>query len=96
MFISVSILQETENKKEVQLLHKGQYHSPHIKDIIRVVFTKQMIYEGHKEIPCMNLKTMFRDRMLMFQAKKSIKSQEIFSMCETCFESRGLHFEIHL
>ena len=41
VFNSVSILQETDNRKEVQLLHKGQYHSPHRKDIIRVVFSKQ-------------------------------------------------------
>jgi hypothetical protein len=47
---------------------------------------------GHKEISCMNLKTIFRDRMLMCQDK----SQEIFSKCETCFESRCLHSEIHI
>ena len=41
MFNSVSILQEIDNRKEVQLLHKGQYHSSHRKDIIRVVFSKQ-------------------------------------------------------
>ena len=55
-----------------------------------------IICGGHKEISCMNLKTIFGDRMKMFQDKKPIKSQEIFSMCETCFESRGLHFEIYL
>jgi hypothetical protein len=43
MFNSVSILQEIDNRWEVQLLHKGQYHSPHRKDIIRVVvFSKQL------------------------------------------------------
>jgi len=42
---------------------------------------------GHKEISCMNLKTILRDRMLMCQDKKPIMSQEIFSKCETCFGS---------
>jgi len=42
MFNLVNILQEINNRKEVQLLHKGQYHSPHRNYIIRVVFSKQL------------------------------------------------------
>ena len=42
IFNSVSILQENDNRKKVQLLHKGQYHIPHRNDFIRVVFSKQL------------------------------------------------------